>query len=104
MNTWFIELHMQLQINKFLYNRKRLNVPTVATFNTQNLATVAMFNRQNVATLAGGDKRKRAHSGQRRVGQRPDRWLSPRARVAREGELSLVRALPPLQIYPNTFY
>ena len=31
--------------------RERLNVATVATFNTQNVATVATFNTQNVATL-----------------------------------------------------
>ena len=31
--------------------RERLNVSTVAMFNTQNLATVATFNTQNVATL-----------------------------------------------------
>ena len=35
-------------------NRERLNVATVATFNTQNVATVATFNTQNVATLAVG--------------------------------------------------
>ena len=29
-----------------IYLRKRLNVATVATFNTQNVATVATFNTQ----------------------------------------------------------
>ena len=36
------------------YKRERLNVATVATFNTQKVATVVRFNTQNVATLAVG--------------------------------------------------
>ena len=35
---------------KPLQKRKRLNIATVAKFNTQNVATVAMFNTQNEAT------------------------------------------------------
>ena len=35
----------------YLEIRERLNVATVATFNTQNVATVATFNTQNVASL-----------------------------------------------------
>ena len=35
-----------------LYIKERLNVATVATFNTQNVAAVAAFKTQNVATLA----------------------------------------------------
>ena len=34
-----------------LYCMKRLDVATVAMFNTQKVATVAKFNTQNVATL-----------------------------------------------------
>ena len=60
--------------------------------------------RGAVGSRAGGDNRKRARSAQRRVGPKARPTASePCARVAREGELSLVRALPLYSYIPLKF-
>jgi hypothetical protein len=56
------------------------------------------FPLASVGSRAGDDNRKRARSAQRRVG--PPARPTAGARVAREGKLSLVRALACINIYP----
>jgi hypothetical protein len=55
----------------------------------------------SVGSRAGGNNRKRARSAQRRVGPMARPTASAPAPVSPLSvELSLVRALPPLNIYP----
>jgi hypothetical protein len=62
------------------------------------LGHIGNFPPVSVGSWAGGNNRKRARSAQRRVG--PKARLTAGARVAREGELSVVRVQANINIYP----